>query len=102
MKAPLLLFSVVFIGSLAIQRLAIAIYTWHKTWRYGQQVVATVKQIQVWLDGWYVTAVWTDILTGQSYTFRSRRIDCGLKQRVGDRVIVNVDPNDPDRYWMKL
>ncbi len=102
MKAPLLLFAMVVTGTLAIQLLAVAIYYWRNSWRYGRRVVATVKQIQVWLDGWYVTAVWTDMLTGQHYTFQSPRIEFSLKQRVGDNVIVDIDPNDPERYWMRL
>jgi hypothetical protein len=102
MKASLLLLAVVVTGTLAIQLLAVAIYYWRNSWRYGRRVVATVKLIQVWLDGWYVTAVWTDILTGQHYTFQSPRIEDSLKQRVGDNVIVDIDPNDPERYWMRL
>ncbi len=102
MGASLLLFALVVTGSLAIQLLAVAIYYWRNSWRYGRQVVATVKQIQVWLDGWYVTAVWTDMLTGQNYTFQSPRIEFSLKQRVGDNVIVDIDPNHPERYWMRL
>jgi len=102
MGASLLLFALVVTGSLAIQPLAVAIYYWRNSWRYGRQVVATVKQIQVWLDGWYVTAVWTDMLTGQNYTFQSPRIEFSLKQRVGDDVIVDIDRNHPERYWMRL
>jgi hypothetical protein len=92
----------IIIGSLIIQFLFIAIYKRQKTRRYRKQVVATVKQIQVWLDGWYVTAVWTDILTDRSYTFQSQRIAIDLKQRVGDSVIVNIDPKNPEHYMMKL
>ncbi len=102
MEGSLLLFAIVVTGSLAIQLLAVAIYYWRNSWRYGRRVVATVKQIQVWLDGWYVTAVWTDMLTGQDYTFQSPRIESSLKQQVGDNVIVDIDPNNPERYWMRL
>jgi hypothetical protein len=102
MNTLLLPFCIIVIGSLAIQFLFIALYQWRKTRQYRKQVVATVKQIQVWLDGWYVTAVWTDILTDRSYTFQSQRIDFDLKQRVGDSVIVNIDPKNPERYMMKV
>jgi hypothetical protein len=102
MNTLLLPFCIIVIGSLIIQYLFIVVYQWRKTRQYRKQVVATVKQIQVWLDGWYVTAVWTDILTDRSYTFQSQRIDIDLKQRVGDSVIVNIDPKNPARYMMKL
>ena len=102
MKFPPLLFAIVVFGSMAIQLLAVVIYRWRFLWGYQKRVVATVKQVQVWLDGCYVTAVWTDVLTGRSYIFRSPRIEFGLKQRVGDSVIVEIDPNHPERYCMKL
>jgi hypothetical protein len=102
MNTLLLPLCIIVIGSLILQLLPLTIYKWQKNRRYRKQVVATVKQIQVWLDGWYVTAVWTDIVTNRSYTFQSQRIDLNLKQRVGDSVIVNVDPQNPERYRMKL
>ena len=98
----LLPFCIIFIGSLLMPFLSVTIYKWRKTRRYSKQVVATVKQIQAWLDGWYVTAVWTDMVTNQSYTFRSQCIEIGLKQRVGDCVLVHVDPNNPERYAMQF
>lgn len=102
MNTLLLPFSIVFMGSLLIQFLSVVIYKWQKTRRYSMQVVATIKQVQVWLDGWYVTAEWTDMATNQSYTFRSQCIEIGLKQRVGDGVLVHVDPNNPERYAMQF
>jgi hypothetical protein len=98
----LLPFSIVFFGSLLIQILAVVIYKWRNTRPYRKQVVATVKQIQVWVDGWYVTAVWTDIVTQRSYTFESKCVAYDLKQHVGDSVIVQVDPKNPERYSMKF
>jgi len=102
MKIPFLSIGIVVIGSVVIQLFTLAIFNWRRSWRNGRRVVATIKQIQIWLDGWYVIAEWTDILTGQSYTFRSRRIEFNLKKQVGDNVIVDVDCNDPQRYYMKL
>jgi hypothetical protein len=67
-----------------------------------RRVVATVRQIQIWFEGWYVIAVWTDILTGKSYTFRSPPIELHLKQRLGDRVVVDFDPGHPEQYRMRL
>jgi len=102
MQTPLLIFAIVVTGTLAIQILAMAIYNWRNSWRYGRRVEATIKQIQVWLDGWYVTAEWTDMLTGRNYTFHSPRIEFSLRHRVGDTVIVDIDPNNLERYWMRL
>ena len=80
--------------------LSVIIYKWRKARRYSLQVVATIKNIQVWLDGWYVTAVWTDVATNRIYTFHSQCIEFDLKQRVGDSLVVRVDPNNPERYAM--
>lgn len=102
MKIPFLSIGIVVIGSVAIQLVTLAIFNWCRSWRNGRRVVATIKQIQIWLDGWYVIAEWTDILTGHSYTFRSQRIQVSLKKQVGDNVIVDVDFNNPERYHMKL
>ena len=102
MKIPFLSMCIVVIGSVVIQLLTLAIFNWRRSWRNGRRVVATIKQIQIWLDGWYVIAEWTDILTGQRYTFRSKRIEFNLKKQVGDSVIVDVDFNSPERYYMKL
>ena len=102
MNTLLLPCSIVFFGSLLIQLLAVVIYKRRNTRRYGKQVVATVKQIQVWLDGWYVTAVWTDMVTQRSYTFESMCSAYELKQHVGDSVIVHVDPKNPECYSMKF
>ncbi len=56
-----------------------------------KQIVAIIEQVQIWVDGWYVTSVWTDALTGRSYRFHSHLIDCGLEPVVGECVIVNVE-----------
>jgi hypothetical protein len=101
MNTFLLPFGIVVFGSLLLF-LSVASYHWRYTWRYRKQVVATIKQIQVWLDGWYVTAVWTDVVQNRSYTFHSQRIKFDFKQRVGDKVIVNVDPKNTERYAMKF
>jgi len=100
MNLPLLPFGAVFVGSILVPFLSVIIYKWRKTRGYSMQVVATIKHIQVWLDGWYVTAVWMDATTNRSYTFRSPCIEFGLKQRVGDSLRVYVDPSNPERYTM--
>jgi hypothetical protein len=100
MNSPLLLIGAVSIGSLFMPLLAVIIYKWQKNRRYSMQVFATIKHIEIWLDGWYVTAVWTDAATNRSYMFHSPCIAFGLKQRVGDNMLVQFDPKHPDRYAM--
>jgi MFS-type transporter involved in bile tolerance (Atg22 family) len=100
MNMPLLPIGAVFIGSILMPLLSLIIYKWRKTRRYSMQVFATIKHIQIWLDGWYVTAVWTDVATNRIYMFHSQCIEFGLKQRVGDSLLVQFDPKNPDRYAM--
>ena len=102
MNTPLLLMGAIFMGSLLVPFLSVLIYKWQRSKRYSMQVLATIKHIQVWLDGWYVTAVWTDVATNQSYTFQSQCIEFDLKQRVGDSLLVQFDPEHPDRYTMHV
>ena len=85
-----------------IQLVFFLLYRSRNTWRYSKQVIATIHQIQIWLDGWYVAASWTDVLTGQQYIFYSKRIDTCLEQKVGDSVIVDVDPENFERYHLQL
>ncbi len=98
----LILFIIVVGGSVLIQLVFFVLYYWRNRWRYSKQVIATIHQIQIWLDGWYITASWTDALTGQKHTFYSKRIDVSLDQKVGDSVIVDVDPENFERYHMLL
>jgi hypothetical protein len=102
MNTPLLPLGAVYVGSILVPLLSVLIYKWRKARRYSMRVVATIKLIQVWLNGWYVTAVWTDVSTNRSYTFHSQRIEIGLKQRVGDSLLVQFDPNNPEYYAMYL
>lgn len=102
MPTSLLLFAIVVGGSVLIQALFFVIYRLRNAWRYQKQVVATIQQIQIWLDGWYVSATWTDALTGQCHTFYSKRIEFDLKERVGDSIIIDVDPDNYRRYRILL
>jgi hypothetical protein len=97
-----ILFIIIAGGSMLIQLVFFLLYRSRNTWRYSKQVIATIHQIQIWLDGWYVAASWTDVLTGQQHIFYSKRIDTCLEQKVGDSVIVDVDPEDFERYHMQL
>src|SRR5947199_9006981 len=91
MNLPLLPFGAVFGGSIIVPFLSVIIYKWRKTRGYSMQVVATIKHIEVWLAGWYVTAAWMDATTKRSYTSRRTCIEFGRKQRVGDTLRVDVD-----------
>jgi hypothetical protein len=102
MQTTLVLFTIVVSGSVLIQLVFLVIYQWRNTWRYRKQVIATIKQIQIWLDGCYVAATWTDAITGQCHTFYSKRIEFSLEQRVGDNIIIDVDPDNFERYHMML
>ena len=51
MPTSLILFTIVVGGSVLIQVLAVVLYRWRNSWRYRKRVVATIQQIQVWLDG---------------------------------------------------
>lgn len=53
-------------------------------------------------SGWVITAAWQDDVTGQSRTFRSRRLAFRPTQQVGESVTVIFDPNNPARYRMEL
>ena len=102
MQPPLLLAGIVSIGTMLIQLAAVALHYWNTRGRYRKQLVAMIEQVQIWVDGWYVTSVWTDALTGRSYTFHSHLIDCSLEPVVGERVIVHVDPANYRRYQVML
>jgi hypothetical protein len=102
MLPPLLLLGIVCIGTTLIPLAAFALHYWNTRGRNRKQIVAIIEQVQIWVDGWYVTSVWTDALTGRSYTFHSRLIDCGLEPVVGESVIVHVDPTNYQRYRMVL
>ena len=101
MLPPLLLVGIVSIGTMLIQLAAFALHYWNTRGKYRKHIVAKIEQVQIRVDGWYVTSVWTDALTGRSYTFH-RLIDCGLEPVVGKRVIVHVDPTNYQRYRMLL
>lgn len=102
MLPSLWLVGIVSIGTMLIQLAAVVFHYWNTRGRYKKQIVAIIEQVQIWVDGWYVTSVWTDALTGRSYTFHSHLIDCNLEPVVGERVIVNVDPTNYQRYRVML
>ncbi len=67
---------------------------------------ATITQIQVEAgtvsSWWIVTADWLDPQSGRILTFRSRRLKLPPKHRIGERIAVNFDANEPKHYRMEL
>ena len=69
-------------------------------------VTATITHIQVKANmlssAWQMTATWTVPHTGQLLTFHSPLLPLRPKQRVGDRVLVLYDTDDPSDYVFEL
>lgn len=74
--------------------------------RIDKRVEATITQIKVeastMSSWWIVTAEWSDPDTGRVLTFRSHRIKFPPHHRIGERIIVNFDANEPKYYRMEL
>lgn len=74
--------------------------------RIDRRVEATITQIQVEAgtvsSWWLVTAQWLDPQTGGILTFRSRRLKFPPHHRIGERIVVNFDANEPKHYRMEL
>jgi len=77
-----------------------------KTSGLSRQVVATVTQVQVEAGGlsnwWVVTAQWLDAQTGQTIIFRSHHLKFPPKKRIGEQVLVDIDPRNLKRYHMDI
>lgn len=69
-------------------------------------VPATVMHIGVdaetYREGWVVKAAWKDERTRQSYIFHSQPQALRPKQKIGDKVLVMIDSNNPMRYTIEL
>jgi type II secretory pathway pseudopilin PulG len=74
--------------------------------RIDKRVEAAITQIQVQASTmsswWIVTAQWTDPGTGRILIFRSHHINFPPHHRVGERIVVNFDANEPRHYRMEL
>ncbi len=74
--------------------------------RMSRRIVATITQIEVEAtslsSGWVVTAQSSDVLPGQTITFRSHRLQFPPKHKIGGPVMVDVDPRNPAHYRMEL
>ncbi len=77
-----------------------------KTGGLSRHIVATITQIQVEAGGlsnwWVVTAQWLDAQTGQTITFRSHHLKFPPKKRIGEEVLVDIDPHNLKRYRMDI
>lgn len=58
----------------------------------------------IYRDDWYVEAEWADPQTGQTYAFKSERLDRedAMRYHAGDPITVLVDPGDPSRYYVEI
>jgi hypothetical protein len=71
-----------------------------------KRVEATITQIQVEASSlsswWILIAQWSDPDTSRVFTFRSHRINFPPYHRIGERIIVTFDANEPKHYRMEL
>lgn len=79
--------------------------------RHGRRIVATVISIRHETgkaragsvhEHYYVTARWTNPLTGRTYTFWTWIMDSCPGYTQGSLVSILVDPSNPKRYIMEL
>lgn len=79
--------------------------------RHGRQIVAVVTSIRhetgktpagFARDNYYVTAIWTNPRTGQTYTFWTWIMNSCPAFTKGSLVPVLIDPHNPKRFTMDL
>jgi len=74
--------------------------------RLSRRVIATITRIEVEAtsvsSGWVVIAQSSDILPGQTTTFRSHRLQFPPRLQIGGPITVEVDPRNPAHYHMEL
>lgn len=79
--------------------------------QHGRRIVATVISIRHETgkaragsvhEHYYVTARWTNPLTGRTYTFWTWIMDSCPGYTQGSLVSILVDPSNPKRYIMEL
>jgi hypothetical protein len=74
--------------------------------KLSTSIVATVTKIEVEAtsisSGWVVTAQWSDQQTGQTFMFRSHRLQFPPHLPIGGSVNVQIDPRNPTHYHLNL
>lgn len=74
--------------------------------KLSSSIIATVTKIEVEAtslsSGWVVTAQWSNQQTGQTYIFRSHRLQFPPHVPIGGPVNVDIDPGNPTHYHMEL
>jgi hypothetical protein len=74
--------------------------------RLSQTINATITEIHIdatnMSSGWVIIAQWADPKFRQIYTFRSPLLNYRPRQHPGERVLINVNPNNPKNYHMLL
>ena len=74
--------------------------------KLSSSINATVTKVEVEAtslsSGWVVTAQWSDLQRGQTYLFRSHRLQFPPHLSIGGSVKVDIDPSNPAHYHMDL
>src|SRR5215467_2769142 len=74
--------------------------------KLSSRISATVTKVEVEAtslsSGWVVTAQWSDQQRGQTYLFRSHRLQFPPRLPIGGSVKVDIDPRNPTHYHMDL
>ena len=74
--------------------------------KLSSSIVATITKIEVEAtslsNGWVVTAQWSDQQRGQTFLFRSHRLQFPPHLRIGGTVKVDIDPRNPTHYHMDI
>ena len=78
---------------------------------YGRRIIATITDIRYGIgnsdfqfshDHPYVTAKWTDPMTGHSYTFWQLAAENKPFYKIGNFVPILIDPKHPTFYEMQI
>lgn len=74
--------------------------------KLSSSINATVTKVEVEAtslsSGWVVTAQWSDQQRGQTFLFRSHRLQFPPHLSIGGSVKVDIDPRNPTHYRMDL
>jgi len=108
-------FLLLWLGVLAFMLIALPIIFMVRKARWiekrGERIVAKVTSVQHdrkrtstgAMNNFYtITAVWTNPLTGQTYTFWKYLFDENPDLKISELVSVIIDPRNPRRYEIQL
>jgi hypothetical protein len=78
---------------------------------HGRRIIATITSIQQksgrtrlgWQhDNYYITAQWTSLQTGKTYTFLTWALDERPCYQTGNLIPVMINPHNPRQYVMEI